>query len=285
MILSLLSYPLMSEALTKRVTPDILCGICQENRIHSIDLMELELRLYGRKKLKNAMSRNRIRCGCLIANIDFLVFPNRAKHHLEKALGNCELMGCKTLMVVPGYPVDRGLIRLRMLDRSAMMDEAVRFFTLAVEEAKKHGITVGLEDSPQKDKPFCSVSEMKTLLTRVPGLGLILDTGNIFIADPGADLLEYYEELKPWVTRIHLKDVVRRKRPGTEKCVDGLKIIPVATGKGILPMQDFLRKLKTDGYDGALCIEYAPVRGIHGKGHREALTAYAEYIRQAWSGR
>ena len=283
--LSLLSYSMLTDAALGRITPDVLCGICRENGIGSIDLMTLELRLYGAKKLKQAMDESGIACGCLIANIDFLAFPHRAEKWLQNALALCAEMDAKTLMVVPGQPVGRRLTRLRTLSRSAMTDEAVRFFTTAVAEGTKLGITVGLEDTPQKDKPFSSPAELTNLLTRVPGLGLIFDTGNFLIADPGTDLMASYEALRPYIIRIHLKDVIRQKAFGTERCVDGLNIVPVITGHGILPMRDFLRKLKDDGYNGDLCVEYAAAKGVHGSGHGKALSAYTDYIRGVWEGR
>lgn len=285
MRLSLLSYSMMADAASGRVTPDILCGICRENGIGSIDLMALELRLYGAEKLRQAMADSGIACGCLIANIDFLAFPHLAEKWLQNALSLCTELGAGTLMVIPGQPVGRRLTRLRTLSRSAMTEEAIRFFTIAVAEGAKRGIAVGLEDTPQKDKPFSSAAELKPLLTRVSGLGLIFDTGNFLIADPEADLLACYEALKPHIIRVHLKDVVRKKAFGTERCVDGLNIVPVVTGHGILPMRDFLRKLKDDGYDGDLCVEYAPAKDVHGKGHGKALSAYTDYIRGVWDGR
>ena len=285
MNLSLLSFSLIGEAVTKRLDAAGLCRICTENGIDRIDLLQEELRFYGRDKLKKAMGESGVSLGSLIASVDFLGAPDKADERLRAALDDCREMGTDQLMIVPGQSMDNRKKRFRSLSRSAMMEEAKVFFRKAVEEGQKAGITVGLEDTPQTVKPFCTISEMKTLLEAVPGLRLILDTGNIFVGDPQADLLDYYEALKPYIMRIHLKDVVRGRFPRKEMCIDGLSIAPVVTGSGILPMAEFLRRLKADGYDGDLCIEYAAPKSLHGGDHSKAVAAYADFIRAAWDGK
>lgn len=269
----------------KKLDAEGLCRLCTDNRIEKLDLLSEELKLYGKEKLKKAMADSGLSCGCLIANVDFLGDLDKAERRLQEALSDCRELGTDQLMIVPGQAMDNRKRRFRSLSRKAMLEEAVSFYTRAVEEAGKQGVTVGLEDTPQTAKPFCTVAEMKALLQRVPGLRLILDTGNIFVGDPRADLLDYYEALKPYILRIHLKDVVRGRFAHKEKCVDGLSIAPVVTGSGVLPMKDFLRKLKEDGYDGDLCIEYAAPRGTHGSDHSKVLAAYADFIRSVWEGR
>ena len=285
MKLSLLSFSLMSEYLTRQMKPETLCRICKENGIEKLDLLDYELKFLHADKLKSAMKEQGISCGSVIVNIDFLCQPEQADEMLKRALEQCKKMETDTLMIVPGQSMGINSKRLKSLSRSDMMEEAVTFFRKAVAEAKSVGITVGLEDTPQAHKPFCTAAEMKMLMERAPGLRLILDTGNIFVGDPRADLLAYYEGLKQYITRIHLKDVVRGNFPGKEKCADGQNIAPVVTGSGILPMSDFLQKLKSDGYEGDLCIEYAAPKGVHGANHSKFLAAYADFIRDAWEGK
>ena len=284
MKLSLLTFSLIGEAITKRLDASALCRICTENRIEKLDLLQEELRFYGRDKLKKAMGESGVALGSLICSVDFLGEPDKADQRLKTALADCREMGTDQLMLVPGQGMDNRKKRFRSLSRAAMMEEAIAFFRKAVKEGEKAGITVGLEDTPQTAKPFCTITEMKTLLEAVPGLKLILDTGNIFVGDPQADLMDYYEALKPNVMRIHLKDVVRGRFPHKEMCIDGLSIAPVVTGSGILPMAEFLRRLKADGYDGDLCIEYAAPKSIHGAEHSKVVASYADYIRAAWEG-
>ena len=284
MKLSLLSFSLISEAIFKRLDAAGLCRLCSENGIDNLDLLREELRLYGKEKLKKAMAESGVSLGCLIASVDFLGEPDKAPQRLKEILADCREMGTDQLMIVPGQAMDNRKKRFRSLSRAAMMEEAVAFFKMAVEEAGKAGITVGLEDTPQTAKPFCTVSEMKTLLEGAPGLKLILDTGNIFVGDPQADLLDYYDALKPYIMRIHLKDVVRGHFPHKEMCVDGLSIAPVVTGSGILPMGEFLQRLKADGYDGDLCVEYAAPRSVHGADHSKVIAPYVDFIRAAWEG-
>ena len=64
-----------------------------------------------------------------------------------------------------------------------------------------------------------------------------------------------------YIIRVHLKDVVVGDFAEGETCVDGQKIVPVATGSGIIPMKELLLALKKDGYTGALAIEYSMKKG------------------------
>lgn len=283
MKLSLLSFSMIGDVVLRRLNARDLCRICTENKVEEVDLLQEELRFYGKENLKAAMREASISLGCLIASVDFLGEPEKALEKLRQILADCQEMGTTNLMLVPGQSFDNRKKRFKTLSKAEMMLEAVAFFSTAVEEAGKLGITVGLEDTPQAAKPFCTAEEMLYLLTRVPGLKLILDTGNIFVREPDADLLSYYEAVKPYIMRVHLKDVVRGHFPGKERCIDGLEIAPVVTGSGILPMRAFLNKLKDDGYDGSLCIEYAAPKGTHGAEHSKMLAAYADYIRSVWN--
>ena len=51
-----------------------------------------------------------------------------------------------------------------------------------------------------------SPKDCRALLDRVPGLGLIFDTGNFRVDDPGSDELAAYESLKDRMLRVHVKD-------------------------------------------------------------------------------
>lgn len=275
---------MIADAMTGRLNADLLCEICKENGIESVDLLSEEVKIYGLPKLRKAMSAAKLQCGCLIANIDFLGEPEKAGLLLKEALEQCTALETNALMIIPGQSFGKGQRRVKSLSREAMAEESVRFFRMAVEAATQLGITVGMEDTPQANKPFCTVAEMKALMERVPGLRLILDTGNILVGDPSIDLLDYYRQVKPYIMRVHLKDVVRGPFPRKEKCVDGFSIAPVVTGSGILPMRKFLKELKADGYGGDLCIEYAAPKGVHGKKHSKALAPYVDYTREVWEG-
>ena len=283
MRLSLLTFSMIADAMTKRVNAEKLCRICTDNGIESLDLMAEELKMYGIEKLKKAMGASSVACGSLICNVDFLGDADHGQAALKNAIDLCGQIGTTQLMIVPGQAFGKGMKRAKTMTSEAMLDEAVTFFRTAVEEGQKAGLTVGLEDTPQAAKPYCRKEDMLYLMEQVPGLKLILDTGNILVGDPKADLLDYYEALKPYIMRIHLKEVVRGRFPMKEVCADGVSIAPVVTGSGIQPTAELLRALKADGYDGDLCIEYAAPKGTHGDAHSKAVAPYADYIRDIWN--
>lgn len=71
---------------------------------------------------------------------------------------------------------------------------------------------------------LASPKDCRALLDRVPGLGLIFDTGNFRVDDPGSDELAAYESLKDRMIRVHVKDVVLGNFESGETCIDGQKI-------------------------------------------------------------
>ena len=121
----------------KKLDAEGLCRLCTDNRIEKLDLLSEELKLYGKEKLKKAMADSGLSCGCLIANVDFLGDPDKAERRLQEALSDCRELGTDQLMIVPGQAMDNRKRRFRSLSRKAMLEEAVSFYTRAVEEAGK----------------------------------------------------------------------------------------------------------------------------------------------------
>ena len=282
MKLSFMSFSMMKDAVLKRVTAETLCTIAKKCGINSLDLMDIEVSLYGEQKLLEAMKAQEVSCGCIIMTAPFFDTPKKVERKLKKAFALAKRMGADTLMVVPGGTgMDRSACA--KMSRWQMLDRAVEKYALAVELGKQYGIRVGFENTPADYKPLSAAEDCRYLLDKVPGLGMIFDTGNFRVADTNADELKAYELLKDRVIRVHLKDVVVGFFKNGEACVNGQKIRAVTTGSGVIPMAELIRRFRDDGYAGTFAVEYAAMPGVSGEEHAKFVKPYVTFIQDAYN--
>lgn len=282
MELSLMTFSMMRDRFQHKMDAELLCRIAEENGLKSMDLMDSEVELYGEAELTDAMRAHGIRCGCLITNAPLFMEPQRAG--VGKALELAARLGSKYLMVIPGNILPEEHAFCEKAGRQKLLDMTVEGLTRAVEAAKKYGITIGFENTPQDFKPLASLEDVQYVLEHVPGLGLIFDTGNFRVADTKCDEMAIYERLKNYIVRIHLKDVVVGDFIEGERCVDGQRIVPVVTGSGIIPMKELIHAFQRDHSGKALAIEYAMPKEVHGEENVRALEPYCRYIRGVLKG-
>lgn len=279
MDLSLMSFSFQVEALFGMMNAEKLCTVARQSGMQMLDLTGMEIRLYRPKALLRAFEKTGISCGCVIETLPFYKGTGRFEKKLDEAISLCRAMKTQNLMIVPG-DMDAGACR--KLSREEMLQQAIRMYTVAVARGRKNGIEILFEDTPQAHKPLSSAEDCRTVLDGVEGLDFAFDTANFLVAKEDTDVLEAYELLKDRIRRVHLKDVVRGHFRGGERCANGERIRSVVTGTGMIPMQAVLEKLQADGYDGALCVEYAAAAGVHGLEHAKALEAYTKTIRTYW---
>lgn len=284
MELTLMTFSMMRDIAFRKISAEKVCQIAADNDVHMLDIMEMEVKLYGEKKVQEAMKKYGVACGCIITAPAFYTAPEKTKQHVTEVLEMAKRLGSKYLMIVPGQAMPKEIKVCGKMSRQEMLDRAVELFNLAVELAKPYGIQVGFENTPHAYKPLASAADCKYLLDHVPGLGLIFDTGNFKIADSSCDEMAIYEMLKDYIIRVHLKDVVVGDFEEGEVCVDGKRIVPVATGSGVIPMKELLLALQRDGYEGALAIEYSMKKGIHGLDNAQWVKPYVNYIRSVLDG-
>lgn len=141
--------------------------------------------------------------------------------------------------------------------------------------AADYGVTVMVEDYPAPQLPMCSSAEMSTLLDGADGLKLILDTGNMLAQKE--DTVAFYEKLKDYVVHVHLKDIEypENATSGDIDC-DGRRIRNAQHGQGVVDFATLLPKLKADGFDGYVTVEYGPHAGT--KDHFEKMAESIRYL-------
>ena len=277
--LTLMSFSLTADGMSKQIDADTVVRAAKDNGLSMMDIIDFEFQVFGETKLKIALKKYDVKCGCLIAGFPF--YEKTVKELQEQAkpiLDFAKDLGAEILMVIPGQYDENEKQILKQMTREQRMEKAVSGYRTIVELAKEYGIQVGFENTPHDMKPLASAEDCEYLLEQVPGLGLIFDTGNFKVADTSCDELEIYERLKKYIVRVHLKDVVVGPFESGERCVDGNMIRCVPSGSGVIPIKELIHRMQKDGYEGALAVEYSAPQEIHGEDHIDMVKIYVDYL-------
>lgn len=279
--LSLLTFSMIPQRIGLKIDARALCQLAVSNGISDLDMMDVEVKLYGEKKLRSALEESGLRLDCLITTVDFFAAPQKAKEQIQAALQLADRFGASTLMIVPGSGMDEKICA--GMTKQQMLDMAVQGYQTAVALAEPYGIRVGFENTPQCFKPLVSAEDCLYVLEHAAGLGFIFDTGNVKILSQQEDVVSFYEKTKAYLIRVHLKDVVVGDFAHGERCADGRNMQAVMAGSGIADLSGILSRLQADGYAGSMAVEYAAGNTPVAQ-HSTVLASYCEYIRACWHG-
>ena len=167
------------------------------------------------------------------------------------------------------------------------VDELLRRLEPVLVKAQELNITLLLEtEFSQGEDPGASVKLLKKLFTdaKTPFLACNFDAANLYVA--GEEPFPYaYEELRPWIQYVHVKDV-RRFVPGvhSDESVKGwpqigkVNAVCCAAGEGAVNHCGIFDALKKDGYDGYLSIELHMKREYQD----ETLTKALAFLDKYW---
>lgn len=113
-----------------------------------------------------------------------------------------------------------------------------------VDEAKKSGITVTVETFGGT-RNCCSYTKyLKRLMTEIPDLKFALDTGNLYYAGRGEDVLELMAFAKDRIGHVHLKDQKFENNRAYE-----------TLGLGAVPNEQLVKGVNAQGYDSWYTLE------------------------------
>ncbi|MCF0116483.1 MAG: sugar phosphate isomerase/epimerase [Bacilli bacterium] len=217
---------------------------------------------------------------CYIAFISF--FKKEAKYikELEKDLSNASKLGATVFMIVP-YSKPKDDIKLRLKSKTYVHKHLIKGFKDAVELAKKYDLKVCFETTPQKFMYLSSVNDCKYVLDNVSGLGYVLDTANSLTS--GEDPFLHVEQLKDYISHVHLKDVSLTKPKKIkillhEYTSDGKEMNFARWGTGVVPIKDLYNQIISNGYQGYFAIEFAPIKSNDLDSHLEELNKYTSYL-------
>ena len=182
--------------------------------------------------------------------INFYYFPdwfNTDIHDWERGytdrtkpaecLAKAKRYGIPRIMVVPPNFTDGKESETRLAQILAFMKGFVA-------EAKKQGITITIEDFGGTANPCSYAKYLKRFLDEIPDIRFALDTGNLYYAGRGDDILEMMAYAKGRIGHVHLKDQPADKNRSY-----------VTLGLGAVPNEKIVKAVNAAGYDGWYTLE------------------------------
>jgi sugar phosphate isomerase/epimerase len=174
-------------------------------------------------------------------------------------------MGCPAIMLIPGRAESE-----EDLPRAARrIAEGLRDVVAC---ASGQGVTVTIEDFPNRLAPYASIEQVQYLLDEAPGLKLTYDCGNWLIG--GDDPIKALHQFADAIVNAHIKEWEIDPTEARHRLPDGRHIRGGLHGEGILDHRAILAGLVAVGYDGYLGFEYEGVED-----HLEATRRGMEYLR------
>ena len=174
--------------------------------------------------------------------INFYFFPRMFNEtdcaaDCRRCLDQAEKYGVPRVMVVPTHFTEGG-------DQEAEFAKDMAGMKMFVREAKKRGITITVEDFGGRKNPGSYAKYLKRFLDEIPDLKFALDSGNLYYANRGEDILDMMEYAKGRIGHIHLKD----QYPENHQKYQTL-------GLGGVPNERIVKAMNAAGYDGWYTLE------------------------------
>ena len=163
------------------------------------------------------------------------VYADRTKP--ADCLAKAKRYGIPRIMVVPPNFTDDK-------DNPAEFEAILKKMKEFVADAKALGITVTIEDYGGRGNCCSSIKYLKRLMTEIPDVKFALDSGNLYYAGRGEDILEMMAFAKGRIGHVHLKDQAKG---------DGRAFVTL--GLGVVPNETIVKTVNAGGYDGWYTLE------------------------------
>ncbi len=173
----------------------------------------------------------------------------------------------KSILVIPGFTAEGD-------DRQLMMQNMAKAMNIICAYGRERDILVTIEDYDDCIAPFSTIEGLKWFMDNVEGLGCAFDTGNFLYSEE--NVLDAYDVLKDSIVHVHLKDRSFAQNDGAPKnTIKNRTMYPVSTGSGCIPMEQIIRQLSKNGYEGIYAIEH-----FGSKHQLDDMIKSAEYVKR-----
>ncbi len=170
----------------------------------------------------------------------------KAESNVKKQLETAKILGCDTILVVPGAVRVEFAPVLGIVDYETVYNRSLEAFTRLKEDAEKLQVSIGLENV--WNRFLTSPVEMKEFIDKIGSdyVGSYFDVGNVlFNGEPE----HWIKTLGKRIKKVHFKDY--RKNVGT---LDGF--VDLLAGDVNYP--EVMKAFKEVGYDGWVTGEMIP---------------------------
>ncbi len=158
-------------------------------------------------------------------------------------------LGATVIMSIPGVAEEGE-------DKEALRQKSLPAIKYMASKAAEYGIKVGVEDYDDYRSAVAGIEGIEWYLKALPELHCIFDTGNFIYM--GDDTLEAYNKFKDKILyQIHCNDKILTNPQNAfpRKRATGVEDYPAAVGTGIIPIEEILKDLISNGFDGIITIE------------------------------
>jgi sugar phosphate isomerase/epimerase len=174
--------------------------------------------------------------------INFYFFPkmygeDNGAADCKRCLDQAVKYGVPRVMVVPSHFTQGG-------NEAEEFEKTLSSMKMFVREAKKRGITITVEDFGGIRNPGSHVKYLKRYLDEIPDLKFALDSGNLYYAGRGEDILDMMEYAGSRIAHVHLKDQTKE---------DNRRYATL--GLGAVPNEKIVKTMASAGYDGWYTLE------------------------------
>ncbi len=251
-----------------------MLDVIKETGYAAIDITESEIDTFGIDYIKDQIIKRNLKVASVICFGAFTSMKDEDSTNIieasKKAIDDAVTLNAKVVMLDP-----RAQENIADYQRKELADRLIKHWIPVVEYAKKKGIHIVAEDTPDLRIPLCTVDEMQYVLDRVPGLEVVYDSGNTLLVKE--EPVTYFNAFADHIVHIHLKDMQYADADDryADTRIDGTKMTGSMIGKGFVDFKTLLEHIKSHGYEGYLTIEYAPDEDGN---HRKGLVDSREYI-------
>jgi len=181
-------------------------------------------------------------CATKLKPINFYFFPNmfaadNGAADRDFAIAQADKYGVPRIMVVPPNFTKGG-------DQEKEFARILASMKSFVAEAKKHGVTITVEDFGGTGNCCSYAKYLKRFLDEIPDIRFALDTGNLYYASRGESIIDMMNYAKGRIGHVHIKDQTKE---------NSRTYATLALGG--VPNEQIIKTVNASGYDGWYTLE------------------------------
>lgn len=228
----------------------------RENGITGLQFRDAEILEEGEEPLLAAMGRHGLHTDVIhicipLMSADHAIFDT-AVQYAHYTLPLLTRFGCRRLMIVPRPKSDV----VSREDRSRAQDAIIQGLRRIL-DATPDSVEILVENYSFSQIPFSTARDIEVLLSSLPRLGFILDTGNFHCV--GESPHHAYSRFKDRISAVHVKNCSLTEDVSKGVPVDGNKrMITLPFSHNVMELESLLRTAARDGMDPPLVMEHNP---------------------------
>lgn len=220
--------------------------------ITSVDIMADNFdSAYNTSELLNVLKNEGLYTASMFHLIDFRHKENdiikKLRDDTKRRIEDCAAMQCTMFMPVPTITSPHA----NEHERSECRKTVAEYINDVSEIAKGYNITTVIENFSDTTCPFSTIADIDYLLTQLPHVQYVLDTGNFWFG--GTDVIEACKKFAQRTVHVHLKDIYPNENGCLTVCQRSCDSSEI--GGGIIDFEKIFDILASHGYQGGATIE------------------------------